>query len=101
MSDVNMLNGLALDGRHLNQLKTMQKDAPDEAAKAAAQQFEALFVQQMMKTMRQAGGESELFNSNAMETYTEMLDQQFSTDIAKRGVGLAEQLLTELQQKPK
>lgn len=56
----------------------------------------------MMKSMRQAGGESELFNSNAMRTYTDMFDQQLASEMAAgKGIGLAEQLLQQLQQKPR
>ncbi|CAB0151039.1 Peptidoglycan hydrolase FlgJ [Pseudidiomarina piscicola] len=97
MSDLPPLQGVAMDGRHLSQLKNLEREAPDQAAAEAAKQFEALFIQQMMKTMREAGGSSEFFDSNAMRTYTEMLDQQFSSDLAQRGIGLAEQLLGELQ----
>lgn len=97
MSDFSVLHGVAMDGKQLNALKTQSLKNPDKAAETAAQQFEALFIQQMMKTMREAGGESEFFNSNAMRTYTDMLDQQFSSELAQRGIGLAEQLLSELQ----
>src|SRR5690554_8069394 len=90
--------GLALDAQQLNKLKTQSQQRPDQAAAEAARQFEALFIQQMMKSMRSAGGESELFNSSAMKTYTEMFDQQIATEVAGKGIGLAEQLLQDLQQ---
>ncbi|RUO56784.1 MULTISPECIES: rod-binding protein [Pseudidiomarina] len=101
MADMSALHGVAMDGKQLDSLKTLNQRNPEKAAEQAAQQFEALFIQQMMKTMRQAGGESEFFSSNAMRTYTDMLDQQFSSELAQRGIGLAEQLLGELQQKAK
>ncbi|CUA88585.1 rod-binding protein [Pseudidiomarina woesei] len=89
--------GLALDAQQLNKLKTQSQQQPKEAAAEAARQFEALFISQMMKSMRQAGGESELFNSSAMRTYTDMFDQQMATEVAGKGIGLAEQLLQQLQ----
>lgn len=89
--------GLALDAQQLNKLKTQSQQQPQEAAAEAARQFEALFISQMMKSMRQAGGESELFNSSAMRTYTDMFDQQMATEVAGKGIGLAEQLLQQLQ----
>lgn len=89
--------GLALDAQQLSKLKTQSQQAPEQAAGEAARQFEALFIQQMMKSMREAGGESELFNSSAMRTYTDMFDQQIATEVAGKGIGLAEQLLQQLQ----
>lgn len=92
--------GLAIDAQQLDKLRTQSQQNPDGAAAEAARQFEALFIQQMMKSMRQAGGESVMFNSNAMKTYTEMFDQQLSSEMAGKGIGLADQLLQELQQSP-
>lgn len=89
--------GVAIDSQQLSKLKTQSQQQPQEAAGEAARQFEALFIQQMMKSMRQAGGESELFNSSAMRTYTDMFDQQLATEVAGKGIGLAEQLLQQLQ----
>lgn len=89
--------GLAVDAQQLSKLKTQSQQQPQEAAAEAARQFEALFISQMMKSMRQAGGESELFNSSAMRTYTDMFDQQMATEVAGKGIGLAEQLLQQLQ----
>ncbi|MBR9908294.1 MAG: hypothetical protein GYB30_09625 [Gammaproteobacteria bacterium] len=89
--------GLAVDAQQLDKLKTQSQQRPQEAAAEAARQFEALFISQMMKSMRQAGGESELFNSSAMRTYTDMFDQQMATEVAGKGIGLAEQLLQQLQ----
>ncbi|MDT7526596.1 MULTISPECIES: rod-binding protein [Idiomarinaceae] len=106
MADSNAISqltrGVAMDVQSLDSLKTASRHRPEQAATEAAQQFEALFIQQMMKSMRQAGGESELFNSNAMRTYTDMFDQQLASEMAAgKGIGLAEQLLQQLQQKPR
>lgn len=90
--------GLAIDTQQLSKLKTQSQKQPQQAAAEAARQFEGLFIQQMMKSMREAGGDSELFNSSAMRTYTDMFDQQLATEVAGKGIGLAEQLLQQLQQ---
>ncbi|SFC20756.1 flagellar protein FlgJ [Marinospirillum celere] len=79
------------------------KDDP-EALKEVARQFEALFVQMIMKSARQAdeliGGEDSLFNSNEMQQYQQMLDEQFSLAISQgnggAGLGLAEVLVGQL-----
>ena len=45
---------LALDARNLAALKQQAKAAPGESLRAAAGQFEALFMQMLLKSMRDA-----------------------------------------------
>jgi flagellar protein FlgJ len=60
----------------------------------AARQFEALFVQMMLKSMRSA---SDVFGDGSDTTYRDMFDQQIALDMAKgRGLGLAEVLQRQL-----
>jgi flagellar protein FlgJ len=61
--------------------------------------FEAIFVQQLFKTMRASVPESELFNGGrAEEIYTSMLDQQVAENMAhgQSGIGLANQMRDKL-----
>ena len=75
----------------------MSRDNPVEAAKEVATQFEAMFIQMMLKSMRDAVPKGGLFNSNDMETYTEMADQQIAINLAKSGgIGLAEVITRQL-----
>ncbi|HET8817171.1 MAG TPA: rod-binding protein [Pseudidiomarina sp.] len=92
--------GLAFDSQQLNDLKTASSKRPEQAAEAAVKQFEALFVGHMMKSMRAASGDSVFFNSNAMKTYNEMFDAQLSSELASKGIGLADTLLQQLQKTP-
>lgn len=75
------------------QIAALKADAnhrPDQALEAVASQFEALFVQMMVKSMRDATIKGGLFDSNQLETYEQIADQQLSFDIANRGgIGLA------------
>ena len=50
------------------------------------QQFEALFLQQMLKSMRTASLGDGLFQSEQTEFYRDMYDQHIATDLAKRGI---------------
>lgn len=69
---------------------------PEQAAlRKAAQQFEAIFLQQMLKTMR-SGSEGGLNDSEASETFTDLHDQALSDQMAKRGIGLADLLVKQL-----
>jgi flagellar protein FlgJ len=80
---------LAADGRSLDGLRRAAARDPKAALKGAAQQFEALFMQMVLKSMRDAIPKSGLLDSAAQETYTGMLDQQLANKIAASGTGLA------------
>ncbi len=59
--------------------------------RAAAQQFESLFVQTLLRTMRQTVPKSELTESNEVDTYRQMLDEAMSKRIGGAGgLGIAE-----------
>lgn len=76
---------LALDARALNDLRTAAKNNPREGLKAAAQQFEAYFMQMVMKSMRDATPQDGLFDSDQTRLYTSMLDQQMSQSLSAKG----------------
>ncbi|KGE78530.1 flagellar assembly peptidoglycan hydrolase FlgJ [Halomonas salina] len=84
----------ALDIQGLERLK---HNDSGEGLKGAAQQFEALFVQMMVKSMREAVPTSGLLQSQAGDMYQEMLDKQWSQSVAERGLGLADQLVAQLE----
>jgi flagellar protein FlgJ len=69
-----------------------------EKLKAVAQQFEAIFLQQMFKEMRNTVPEGGLVErSNADDMYTQMQDAEAARIMAERGgIGLAELMLQEL-----
>jgi len=86
----------ALDTNSLSDLKQSAKAGSPEALKGAATQFEAMFVNMMMKSMRDATPQDGLMDSQETKTYTSMLDQQMSQKLAKRGIGLADVLVRQL-----
>lgn len=88
--------GLASDGRSLDALKRDAQRDPHGAVKKAAQQFEALFMQMVLKSMRDALPKSGMLDSTAQETYTGMLDQQLATQVAASGTGLADMIAKQL-----
>jgi peptidoglycan hydrolase FlgJ len=74
-------------------------DQNDPAAlREVAGQFEALFIQSMLKNMREASLADPLFGgSDQHEMYQGMLDQQLSAEMASgRGIGLAEMLVRQM-----
>jgi flagellar protein FlgJ len=87
---------LAFDSKGLDELKQSARNNSPDALKSAAKQFEALFMNMMLKSMRQAGGQDSPFDNEQSRMYTSMLDQQFSQKMASRGIGLADALVRQL-----
>lgn len=80
---------LAADSRSLDQLKRAARGDPRQAAKQVATQFEAMFMQMVLKSMRDATPKSGLLESQGQDLYQGMLDQQIAQQIASRGTGLS------------
>ena len=96
IDSANLSGKLALDANNLDRLKRAAHDNSPAALKAAASQFEALFVNMMLKSMRAATPQDGPFDNEQSRTFTAMLDQQLSQDIASRGIGLADVLARQL-----
>jgi len=78
------------------ELKLGDRNSP-EGAKQAARQFEALLVNEMMKSMRTTEMESGLFSSESGKMYREMLDTQLAQRISEAGgIGLANVIYQQL-----
>lgn len=91
------LNTLAADVRGLDVLRRASRDNSPEALKAAARQFEAMFLQVVIKSMREASQGDELFGGQESRMYQDMLDQQWAQVIAEGGgTGLARVLEQQL-----
>jgi flagellar protein FlgJ len=87
------------DFQGLSALRAEAKNASPETVKEVAAQFESLFTQMMLKSMREATSslESGLFESDQMDTYQGMFDQQLSLDLSRHGaLGLADILVQQL-----
>lgn len=92
----NPTESLAVDANSLNSLKSSAVQQSPESLKGAAKQFEALFLNMMMKSMRDATPQDGMFDSQQTKMFTSMLDQQLSQNMAQRGVGLADMLVRQL-----
>ena len=61
---------------------------------AAAEQFEAIFIHQLLKQARSAKLADDILGSEAGDTYTEMLDQERAKQLsAQMNLGIAEALV--------
>jgi flagellar protein FlgJ len=91
-----LTSGFALDAQGLGNLKRSARAGSAEATRGAAQQFEALFINQMMKSMRDATPSEGLNDNQQTRMFTSMLDQQLSQNMSRRGMGLADVLVRQL-----
>lgn len=72
-------------------LRARVREGAEGATRDVASQFESIFIQIMLKSMRDTVPEGGLFDSSQMTLYQEMFDQQISLDMARRGgIGLAD-----------
>jgi flagellar protein FlgJ len=91
------IGSLAIDSQSLNKLRLQAKQSPDQALKAAAQQFETVFLNMMLKSMRDATPQDGVFDSEQTKMFTGMLDQQLAQSMAStRSVGLADVMVKQL-----
>jgi flagellar protein FlgJ len=100
-------SGSYSDLNRLNQLKVGKDRDGAENVRKVAQEFESLFINEMLKSMRSATdvmSEDNPFNSQASRQYQDMHDQQLSVTLSKEGggIGLADVLIRQLskQQEP-
>lgn len=69
-----------------------------EAQREVAQQFEALFIQQLLKKAREAASGNGLFNSDAVRMTQSIADEQMALNLSNPGLGLADALMAQMQQ---
>ncbi len=95
----NAYGNLAADSRELEALRAQAAKSPDKALFSAAKQFEAVFLNMMLKSMRDATPQDGMFDSDQTKMFTSMLDQQLSQSIGgSKGIGLAEMMVKQLGQ---
>ncbi|KWH60897.1 flagellar assembly peptidoglycan hydrolase FlgJ [Burkholderia semiarida] len=86
----------ALDVQGFDALRAQAKQSPQAGAKAVAGQFDAMFTQMMLKSMRDASPDGGLLDSHTSKMYTSMLDQQLAQQMSTRGIGVADALMKQL-----
>ncbi len=87
------------DSGKMAELRLGAQQNDPKATRETAQQFEALFIQLMLKSMRDAGIKGELFNSTQMDRYMELYDRQMALDMASNGgIGLADMMVQQMEQ---
>ncbi|MDQ2735823.1 MAG: flagellar assembly peptidoglycan hydrolase FlgJ [Pseudomonadota bacterium] len=85
-------NALSLDA-----LKSAAARDPKAAIKETAKQFEAIFMQQLMKSMREATVSSGMLENSGTQLGTEMLDAQYANKMTGLPGGLADAIARQLE----
>jgi flagellar protein FlgJ len=83
-------------------LSSLHRDVTTQPASAekqveVARQFEAVYIQMLLKQMRQATMKSGLFDSNQTQMVQSMADEQLALQLANPGIGLAQSLLKQMR----
>jgi len=89
--------GLYTDFNGLARLRAGATAQSDAAAKEVAEQFESLFLQMMLKSMREATVPGESGESEQTKFYQEMFDKQIALDLSNNGDGIGLAKMLELQ----
>jgi flagellar protein FlgJ len=76
---------------------TATADPKAAKLKSAAQAFEAVFLRQMIGTMRQAGPGDGMLDSDASNQFRDMADSKLADSMSQKGVlGIAEMLVKQM-----
>ena len=94
MSDMSTTSSSTyLDFNALTRLKGEAAQDPSKAIRKTSEQFEAYFIQQMMKTMRESIEKSDLVEGGNMDQYQDLMDKELSLEMVKRGgMGVADMM---------
>lgn len=92
--DLNSLNNIRVESN------ASDKASKDAALKEAAKQFESIFMQMLLKSMREAEdvlASDSPFNSQSTKFYRDMQDQQMALEMSNNGsLGLADLIVRQL-----
>ncbi|CPR21071.1 flagellar assembly peptidoglycan hydrolase FlgJ [Brenneria goodwinii] len=86
----------AYDVQSLNGLRREAAQNSPEALNKVAKQVEGLFVNMMLKSMRNTLPQDGLLSSDQTRMYTSMYDQQISQNLSSKGLGLADMMVKQL-----
>lgn len=86
-----------IDQNSLAGLKNKARNNDPESSNAVAKQFESLFIQIMLKSMRETDFGGDIFGGSGTEMYRDMMDKQMSVDLSSgKGIGIAEVLAKQI-----
>ena len=97
-SEMNM-SGIIEAARATAENASLKPLNPNADLREAAEQFEAIFLNEFIKQARKAKLAEDIFGSEAQDTYQDMMDRELSSQLAGRvNLGIAEALVRQLGQ---
>ena len=96
-SSLTGLAGASGDATSIAALRSAAARDPKAAIRETAKQFEALFMQQLMKSMREATMSSGMLDNSGTQLGTEMLDTQYANKMSGLPGGLAAAIARQLE----
>lgn len=96
-SGLNATNSFNTDTRSIDALKAAAARDPKSSIKETARQFESLFMQEVMKSMRASTLASGMMENSATQMGTEMLDTQYAGKLTGLPGGLSDAITRQLQ----
>ena len=89
--------GLAIDTRSLDAVRARAATDPKGAVREAALQFEALFMNELMKSMRASVPDSGMGDDAGFNLGKDMLDKQYASQLTGMKGGLSEAIMRQLE----
>lgn len=87
------------NGGAFNDLKLKAQEDQQSALRPVAEQFEAMFLNQILKQARQVKFDEGLMDGKGTEFYKDWYDQQLSQGLSTKGsLGLADKIVEQLSQ---
>jgi len=85
------------DFQSMTTLRQQAKNDPEATLKQVAKHFESLYLNMMLKSMRQASLGDPIFDSNSGSLYRDMYDNQVALQMSEHnGMGIADMLVKQL-----
>ena len=98
LGDSKLMASAAWDAQSLNELKTSAGKDSAANLRPVARQVEGMFVQMMLKSMREALPKDGIFSSDSTRLYTSMYDQQIAQQMTSgKGLGLADMIVKQME----
>ncbi|MBB3255828.1 flagellar protein FlgJ [Paraburkholderia bannensis] len=94
--NLDITNRFALDVQGFDAMRAAANASPQQGVKAAAKQFDAVFTQMMLKSMRDATPSDGPLDSSDGAQFQSMMDQQLAQQMSNKGIGVANAMIKQL-----
>ena len=89
--------GFVLDFATFESMRAKARQSPEQSEAEVARQFEALLLQMMLRSMRDASFKSGLFDNEQTRMMQSLHDEQLGLQLSQQGMGLADMLVGQMR----